>query len=136
MTNGVLCIVPGDSVERALQSENILLEDFHGLTRADFIHGTLYTMREVGFGHVAQRRGDFAREMWFRCMERYDYWDVGQSSEEDELIAHSSFTYARYLLNRYKLDLPLGDREISIELINGDIYIYGKESTNCGYHQY
>jgi len=66
-----------------------------------------------------------AKEWWYRFMERYNYWDVGSSSEEDELIAYVSFTYARYLLKNYQLDTQMCGREVSIDLINGDIFIYG-----------
>ena len=118
------CVVPGESVESALRGTNILIEDFDALTRQDFIHGTLFMLRVIGFTVVATDEF-IAKEWWYRFMERYNYWDVGSSSEEDELIAYVSFTYARYLLKNYHLDTHLCGREISIDLINGDIFIYG-----------
>ena len=121
----VVCVIPGDSVERALQGENILIEDFVQMTRQDFILSTIYLMAEVGFSSLRRANEDLARRMLYNRMEMYNFWDVGMSSEEDELIAHVGFTYARYLLSFYQLDEFLCGIEISVELLNGDIYIYG-----------
>ena len=125
MVDVTACVIPGDSVEFALRGTNLLIEDFEELTRQDFIHGTLFMLREIGWSVIATEES-IAKEWWYRFMERYNYWDVGTSSEEDELITHVSFTYARYLLSTYRLDTQFCNREISIDLINGDIFIYGK----------
>jgi len=125
MMRARVCVIPGGSVESALRGTNILIEDFEQLTRHDFIQSTLIMLREIGWSVMAVKEEFFAKETWYRFMDRYNYWDVGSSSEEDELIAYVSFTYARYILKRYQLDSHMGGREISIDLINGDIFIYG-----------
>ena len=79
----VVCVIPGDSVERALQGENILIEDFVQMTRQDFILSTIYLMAEVGFSSLRRANEDLARRMWYNRMEMYNFWDVGMSSEED-----------------------------------------------------
>jgi hypothetical protein len=124
--NNAVCVIPRDSVERAMKSERTLLDDFSMVCITDFICGTIYVLNEIGVD-VMMRSEDEARRMWYLIMQNHDYWSVGSSSEEDELIAYTSFTYALYLVKQYRLDKHFTGKEIMSELINGDIFIYDIE---------
>jgi hypothetical protein len=125
MSNAV-CVIPRDSIKRAMKSESSLLNDFSILCYADFICGTIYVLNEIGVDAIIGPE-DEARKMWYLIMQNHDYWSVGSSSKEDELIAYTSFTYARYIVKQYNLDKHFTGKEIMSELINGDIFIYDIE---------
>lgn len=118
-----VCVIPRDSIERAMKSEVSIIGDFSMLCYSDFISGTIYTLNEIGVDAVIRTESE-ARRMWNVIMEANDYWSVGNSSEEDELIAYASFTYARYIVQTYNLEQHFTGKEIMSELINGDIFIY------------
>lgn len=123
MMKTVACVIPKDCIERALKSESSIVDDC-ALTYAEFIELSISLINQIGIETLSGYE-IHARSAWYRTMTVYGWMDVGDSTEESELIAYASFTYARYLAHHYPLYNMFSGREISYELRNGDVELYG-----------
>lgn len=119
-----ICIIPKDTIERALRGECKIVDDFTNMTYTDFIIGTICIINEVGVSSVI-RPEESARSLWYRVMEDCEYLGMGSSSEEDELIAYTTFIYARYIINTFDLAKHFNGIEMMPDLNGGDIYLHG-----------
>jgi len=118
----LVCIVPGNSLELSLGDYVQVVKAFGWLSVEDFILGTLYTLSELGVHGWSS--GNF-KSYWSNLLERDSYWGGVIDLEESEHITHTSYLYATYLTQNYKLAKPLSVVDLSIELITGDIHIHG-----------
>lgn len=123
MKKTVVCVIPRDCIERALKSESSIVDDCT-LNYSEFIELSVTLINHIGIENLSGIE-EHAKSLWYRTMTVYGWMDVGDSTEESELIAYASFTYARYLAHHYPLYNMFSGKEMSFELKNGDVEIYG-----------